>query len=159
MPIERSEFESVNLPVDRFREKDPVWIEFASDAWPDERLQAMFFWNATTKRYSFKLHLVDYENGNEGKLLGWSPIQLNYPYFPTELSEWVRVIFHDPTSSASRVTAGNIGDPVEMTIWPGPASPAYEPFEIPEGEEDEFDVANPPEPWMPPLGIEETSVY
>lgn len=159
MPIARRNLETVNLPVESFREREPVWIEFAPDAWPDQRLDARFTWNPASQRYSFSLRLVGYENRRDGEILAWVPIHLDYPYFPENLRNHLRVLFHDPTGTVEEVTPQNLGDPVEMTVWPGPESPAYEPYDVSVDELGVYDPDDPPEPWMPPLDIIETDVY
>lgn len=145
--MRRSEYEHVPLPIDELRAHNPLWLEFTPDSWPGARLDARFLWSSTTERYQFTVAVANY-----GTIIDWSPVQLNYPY---GFANYLRVIFHDPTGRTDHVTASTLGDPVDMTIWPGPDNPAYIPYDVQPG--DEYDADNPPEPWMPPLGIEQSA--
>lgn len=145
--MDREDYERVDLPRQRLRNRQPVWIQFVPEAWPDRRLEARIFWNPTERRFHIRVDLQNY-----GPIIPWSPVELDQPLL---FRDYFRVIFHDPTGQSARVRPRNLGNPVDMTLWPGPENPAYEPYEV--GPDDPYDAENPPEPWMPPLGYAATA--
>ena len=154
-------YEIVPLPTAKARNHDPIWLTFRPDLWPDERFELFLFWNPATERYMIQLQAGQPSGGTAndrmwadtdvGVLLPWSALQVHRPYL---IRDYLRVILNDPTNEDidTRLRARDLGDPLELMLWPGPEHPDYEPYEV--TPDDVYDPESPPEPWAPALGYE-----
>lgn len=114
-----AEYEYFDLPEETLRDKEAVYHEIATDMWPNKRLITGLDWNNASEEWHFAVGLIDF-----GQIIPRSPAKLNLPY---AFRDKLRFIFRDPSGRSDEITPVSLADRVRMTVWPGPASDAYEP--------------------------------
>lgn len=144
------EYEAIDLTytLEDREADDPMFIEFSCDAWDGYRFQAAFEFNQNMQEWFFSLSMLDF-----GLLIPRTVVKLDLPY---AYRDYFRVIFIDQTDKHRRVGAKALGNDVEMTLWPGPDNPAYEPYE-PDDREELYEspletLQFEYEPWMRVIG-------
>lgn len=114
------DLETIPLPEERIKEKEPVWLEVRPEAW-SQRMRLTFDWNATMERWVWGATLV-----GEGELIPDAPVILDHPF---DYRDYIRFMFIDPSGNATEITPQNLGDPVVLAVGPLEDSPAY-PYDL-----------------------------
>lgn len=140
-------YETVPIPTDEARDREPIWLEFVSEFWNNNRLQLRMFWNAGLGDYILWFETVQEES--LGTLVGPTRLELHRPY---QYRDWLRLIFIDETDSHREIRPSRLGDSIQCTIWPGPNNPEFEEYDAEPG--GPWDLVNTVEPWKPLLDYE-----
>lgn len=146
-----TEFEIIELPADRASDKLPIDVETTGlFAWPNRRLRFSFDYSSIEDRWYWEVRLV-----GEGIIIPHQPVHYIFPY---EFRDYLMFMFVDTTRQADKVTADNLGDPVQLVAFPGPQSENYQAW-LDRQQQDETDVLSTSTSPDTPADSEETMIY
>ncbi|NEU58589.1 phage baseplate plug protein [Halorussus sp. MSC15.2] len=105
--------ETIPIPTEKAKRKEPIRLETTElDAWPGHRFEIRFDWNGQLDRWVLRLTHVE-----TGREFVRAPACLMREY---ALDPYVTFVLFDPANQAERVTPENLGDGVELGVFPGP---------------------------------------
>lgn len=125
------EIETIPLPTDEAKAKEPIHLQVNSlDAWPNHIFQIKFDWNSVMQRWIWEMT----RGRDEEMLFPRSPVCLGRAY---TFKGYLMAMFIDMGGTEDHVNAQNLGDEVQLAVFAGPDSPAWEPE--PEPSEQRFE--------------------
>lgn len=104
--------ETIPIDPDRAR-RDTQFDVRVTDlyAWPNQPFTASFRYNETSERW-----IWSFEHERYGRLWPKGVATLHYHY---DASPYIHAQFIDTTGDASHVTRDNLGESVELAVYPG----------------------------------------
>lgn len=104
--------EIVPIDNDQAREKRPFNIRVTPDAF-SEPLRILMEWNPVVERWSFEVRQINVDERIIKNLVT--------PYFPYWYRPYLLFTFLDTSGNETEVTPENLGDEIQLYIYPGPA--------------------------------------
>ena len=103
--------ERIPLPERRARDKRPIHVEFQPRSMPGQRFAVRMDWNDFASQWT-----VEIDHVTRGFTITKSVAKLYRPY---SYLPYLVFAFVDPSGNETEVTPENLGDEVQLFVWPG----------------------------------------